>query len=278
MAITVLISQMLLTVPLTIILNYLKKEQIGNFAQILFPSIYIIFISAIFPTLKTNIFLIVIFEIFIHNFYITNIVSETREDRRESLVINILGALISILTYNYFINSVYSVLPSPDEIKPFLWFIIIMYLVTLLQRISKKYETKKQERTKKHNKEHIIMQYAKYKNKYSSIIKSKTKIINDLVYSIMIHETIKKPSFYQKIEEYVGAITKRETPYGIMRVKAYNHLTDEESIKIVIEDLEKKLKQQKDKIELTKLLKNYQEEDIKSIIDIYNIIEDFSKK
>lgn len=278
MAISVLISQMLLTIPLTLILNFLKREKIGNVAEILIPSIYMIMIAAFFPSLKPNIFLIVIFEIFIHNFYITNIVNETKEEKIEFLTINILSALISILTYNYFINNVTDILPSAEEIKPFLWFIIIMYLCTIIEKILSKYEAIRKEKSIKHNKEQIIMQYAKYKNKYASFVKSKTKLINDLTYSIMVHETLKKPPFYHKIEEYVGAITKRETAYGIMRIKSYTHLTDEESIKVVVDRLEKKTKQQKEKIDIVKLLNEYSEEDIKSIMDIYQIIEEFTNK
>ena len=74
-----LLIQILLTVPLTIILNFFKSKENRRINQILIPSVYIIVIAALVPYVKENIFLIVIFELFIRNFYITNIVNQEKE-------------------------------------------------------------------------------------------------------------------------------------------------------------------------------------------------------
>ena len=79
MTLTTIILQILLTIPLTIILNYFKKEENRRINQLIIPSLYIIIISALIPSVKENIFLIVVFEIFIRNFYITNIVNGNNE-------------------------------------------------------------------------------------------------------------------------------------------------------------------------------------------------------
>ena len=117
-----------------------------------------------------------------------------------------------------------------------------------------------------------------YKNKYSSIINSKTNTVNNLTYAIMIYESLNTPVFNRKIEEYIGAVSKTETKYGIMRIKSYNHLTDEESIKIVLEKLEQDYKSLKDKKALNTIINSYNDIEKEDILTIYNQIVEFSKK
>ena len=105
MTLTTIILQILLTIPLTIILNYFKKEENRRINQLIIPSLYIIIISALIPSVKENIFLIVVFEIFIRNFYITNIVNGNNEISTFTYIIeSIISIAISLFTYNYFIS------------------------------------------------------------------------------------------------------------------------------------------------------------------------------
>ena len=91
------------------------------------------------------------------------------------------------------------------------------------------------------------MQYAKFKNKYASVVNSKNNLVNNLVYAIMIYQDYKTPKLYRNINAYIGAVTKKETKYGIMQTSSYNRLSDEESIRITIDTLEKSLKDIKTK-------------------------------
>ena len=122
------------------------------------------------------------------------------------------------------------------------------------------------------------MQYAKFKNKYSNIVNSKKQMINKMLYSIMIYENTNNPIISRKLEEYIGSITKTETKYGIMRVKSYSHLTDEESIISVLNELEKISKNKKEKLTPIMLLTNYDEKNKEDILNIYKEIDEFSKK
>ena len=281
MTLTTIILQILLTIPLTIILNYFKKEENRRINQLIIPSLYIIIISALIPGVKENIFLIVVFEIFIRNFYITNVVNGNNEISTFTYIIeSILSIAISLFTYNYFISQVDTVIPNPEDIKGFVWFLIILY-ITYLYKLSTKNKVKEEKiKTIKHKTEKIIMQYAKFKNIYSSQIKSKNEFINNLVYAIMIHEDYKTPKIYRSIHAYIGAVTKKETKYGIMQIPSYERLSDEASIKVVVDSFEKQLKNTKLKEEekLTKLLSNYKAEDQQNIISIYNDIVEFTKK
>ena len=88
--------------------------------RILIPSIYIIIVAALIPYVKENIFLIVIFEIFIRNFYITNVVNQDKEISNTVFIIEaIISIALSLFTYNFFIDQVETVVPDAESIKPF---------------------------------------------------------------------------------------------------------------------------------------------------------------
>lgn len=276
-----LILQIILTIPLTVILNYFGTKENRRLNQLLIPSIYIILVSALLPVVKENIFLIVIYEIFIRNFYITNITNRDSEVTSLAFIIeNILSIAISLFTYNYFIGAVETVIPNPEDIKPFVWFLIILYIASLYKMSTKEKKVKVKAKSVVRKKEQIVMQYAKFKNIYSSLIKSKNQTINNLTYAIMIYNNYKTPKIYRDLNTYIGAVTKKETAYGIMQIKSYNRISDEESIRLTINDFEHQLKNTKlkESEQLEKLLKNYSSEEKSEILIIYENILEFSKK
>ena len=222
MTLTTIILQILLTIPLTIILNYFQNRENRKINQLIIPSIYIIIISALVPSIKENVFLIVIFEIFIRNFYITNVISRSNESSAISFIIeNLISIGLSLFVYNYFISNVETVIPNPEDIKGFVWFLIILYTVYLYNLTTKDKKVVEKANTAKIRTEKTIMQYAKFKNKYSNIIKTKNTLINNLTYAIMIFEDYKTPKLYRNINAYIGAVTKKETKYGIMQIRIF---------------------------------------------------------
>lgn len=281
MNLVTLILQIILTIPLTVILNTFQRKENRRLNQLIIPSIYIIVVAALLPIVKENIFLIVIFEIFIRNFYITNVVNQQTEVSNSMFILeNLISIALSLFTYNYFIGQVDTVIPNPEDIKGFIWFIIILY-ITYLYNLSTKNKVKEEKiKTTKRKKEKTLMQYAKFKNMYAPIIKSKNELINNLVYAIMIHEDYKTPKIYRSINTYIGAITKKETKYGIMQIPSYERMSDEDSIKKVINDFEKQLKNTKlkESEKINKLLSNYKEDEKQEIINIYQEIVEFIKK
>lgn len=281
MTLTTIILQILLTIPLTIILNYFQNRENRKINQLIIPSIYIIIISALVPSIKENVFLIVIFEIFIRNFYITNVISRSNESSAMSFIIeNLISIGLSLFVYNYFISNVETVIPNPEDIKGFIWFLIILYTVYLYNLTTKDKKVVEKANTAKIRTEKTIMQYAKFKNKYSNIIKTKNILINNLTYAIMIFEDYKTPKLYRNINAYIGAVTKKETKYGIMQIPSYERLTDETSIEMTISNFEKALKNSKlkENEKIDKLLANYKQEEKEHILLIYKTIVEFSKK
>lgn len=281
MNLVTLIIQILLTIPLTFILNYLQNKENRRLNQILIPTLYIIIISAIIPSIKENIFLIVIFEIFVRNFYITNIANQSLEVSNTMFIIdNLLSISLSLFSYNYFISQVSTVIPNPEDIKAFIWFLIILYITHLYNNNTKDKVQKEKNQTKKRKTEKIIMQYAKFKNMYSLYVKSKSSLINNLTYAIMIYEDYKTPKLYRNIKTYIGVVTKKETKYGIMQIPSYERLSDEDTIKRVINNFEKQLKNSdlKKSDQLDKLLSNYKKDEKEEILSIYEDIIEFSQK
>lgn len=278
MTLTTIILDILLTIPLTFVLNYLERNNNSKLSKIVVPTIYTILIAAIFPSLKTNIFLIVIFEIFIRNFYITNMV-ERENNNLNGIVENILSIILSLFVYNYFISKVDTVIPNPEDIKGFIWFLLLVYLLYLIKINNKDKETTEKEKEVTYKKEQVVMEYAKFKNKYADSIKTEDEIVNDLLYSIMIFENYKTPKIYRKLNEYINTFKRSKTKYGIMQVESYNRISDLESINIVKEELESNLDSKlRGNKKLTKLLSNYKKEEQNAIISIYKEIVEFKSK
>lgn len=281
MSLITLISQIVLTVPLTIILNFFKNKEHRMINHLLIPSIYIVIISALIPSVSSNIFLIVVFEIFIRNFYVTNIVNQENDISKGAFLIEcILTIGLSLFTYNYFISKVNTVIPDPEEIKGFIWFLIILYIAGLYNMTTKDKAFKAKAKKKTLKNEKVIMQYARFKNLYFDSIRSKSEVINNLVYAIMINEEYKNPTTYRKLKENVNAILRREYTYGIMQEKSPYRVSDRVSIDNAVKNFEKTLKNTilKEKEQLDKLLTSYNEEDKTNILNIYNIIVEFNKK
>lgn len=279
MNLTTLILQILLTIPLTIILNYVQYKEDKRINQIIIPTIYIILVSALIPAVKYNVFLIVVFEIFIRNFYVTSIVNQKNKISNSMFIIeSIISIAISLFTYNYFISNVNTVIPSPEEIKPFLWFIIIVYIIYLYSDVTKNKVIVKKEKAKNLKQEQIIMQYAKFKNIYSSSIRTKSNTVLNLLYALMIYYDNKVPKLYRNIKEYISTITQKETEKGIMQVKSATRISDVESILLKQIEIEKILKNTniKEMDQVNKVLDTY--EDKEEIIAIYNVISEFNKK
>ena len=281
MSLFTLVLQILLTIPLTIILNFINKKDNKALNRILIPTFYIILIAALLPVVKENIFLIVIFEIFVRNFYIKNVVNTEKQTSNFAFIIeSILSVALSLFAYNYFISKVDTVIPAPETIKPFLWFLLILYVTYLYNMSTKNHKEVVQQKNVKRKKEQTIMQYAKFKNKYASLVKSRNETINNMTYAIMIYEDYKTPKVNRKINEYIGAVAKTERKQGIMQVTSYNHLTDEDSIKMVMEEMDAINKKEKVRGRelLEKLLPRYTTDEKAEIIAIYDEIVEFLKK
>ena len=92
----VLLLQVIFTIPLFCILEFFNKKELSNIQKILIPVVYIIILSALCTEIKSNIYLIVIFEVFLHNFYTNHIINKEILVNKKEYFIN---SIISILLY-----------------------------------------------------------------------------------------------------------------------------------------------------------------------------------
>ena len=126
--------------------------------------------------------------------------------------------------------------------------------------------------------------YAKFKNKFYKVVKSKEVVVNRITYAIMIYENYKNPVFYRKFIGIVNRFVNKDIKYGVMQVESEREIDDEKSIKLALTKLEKsfiKLDKKKTDIEKVTLLleeKYSDKEYIKDIIDIYNEIVEFENR
>lgn len=281
----VLLLQVIFTIPLFCILEFFNKKELSNIQKILIPVIYIIIMSALCSEIKANIYLIVIFEVFLHNFYTNHILNkEILVNKKEYFINSVISILLSVFIYDYFISKVDSVIPQAEEIRPLLWFLIIIFMYNLF-----KDNFVKVEKTKKNNfidrkREYVVVTYAKLKNKYYRIVKSKNILVNRIVYAIMIYENYKNPVLIRKFSNIINRLVNKESKYGIMQVEAEKEIDDEKSIKLVLTKMEKsysKLDKNLNDIDKVSLLLKEKYDDleyINDIIDIYNEIIEFENR
>ena len=266
-----LLIDVLLTIPLSFIMIKLSNKK-ENFAySCIIPTIYIIIISSIIPSVKENIFIIPLIEIFIRNFYITN-VNEELNNTKEVILSSILSIILVVVTYNYFISKIDKVIPTAEEIRPFIWLIIIFVIYSLIKDNNFKSTSKIKKIQGKD--EYILMQYAKYKSRYNNIINSKNNIVNKLIYSLIIHKTYQQPKLFKSIKNYLKHLLNKEVRYGILEVPSPTPISDEESINITINELETISKKNKEE-SIESYLTKYNKDEIDEIVYIYNLINNF---
>ena len=293
MGIHLLFIYFLASILLFFILDYIdKKDQDNYINHILISVIYIIFLAGIFATFgidnnNGNIFLIVLFEFLIKIFY-TNYVLEKNFFKNNSFVLKIyLITIIVCYLVNYtFIKRVLNVFPGIKELKIIIWLLILIYAYIVLKKYVTLKEVKNDNTLFYNDKDYVVMQYAKFKNKYFNIVNTKYKELYPVIYAIMIRENYYKPEFIRKLDKLKYKLDNEERKFGIMQVISKNIIDDEGSIDIAIKSLEKiylKLnknnKKNKDDL-IGDILKKYYDNDIAfdEVIKIYKLILEFDNK
>ena len=229
----IFLVQLIFTIPLFCILEYFDKKKITTIQKVLIPTIYIIILSGFCNEIKNNIYLIVIFEVLLHNFYTNRIVNkELLVNKKEYFINSLISIFISIFMYQYYISKVDSIFPLANEIRPLLWFLIIIFIYNLFKDNFVKNTSVKKSNFIDRKREYVVVTYAKLKNKYYKSVKSKELFINRFTYSVMIYENYKNPYFYRKFSNFMNRFVNKEMKYGIMQVESDKEITEERSNKL----------------------------------------------
>ncbi len=279
----IFLVQLIFTIPLFCILEYFDKKKITTIQKVLIPTIYIIILSGFCNEIKNNIYLIVIFEVLLHNFYTNRIVNkELLVNKKEYFINSLICIFISIFMYQYYISKVDSIFPLANEIRPLLWFLIIIFIYNLFKDNFVKNTSVKKSNFIDRKREYVVVTYAKLKNKYYKSVKSKELFINRFTYSVMIYENYKNPYFYRKFSNFMNRFVNKEMKYGIMQVESDKEITDERSIKLYINKIEKDYSKLGTKLsdeeKINSLLSDKTSEYIKDVFDIYNEINEFENR
>lgn len=268
------------------ILNYFQKfEDKTPSIMIIIPVIYIILISGITFVDTSCIYLVILMEMFIRIYY-TKIILNQEELMNTNYYIQNYGLaiILAFIVTRCFIIKVDSIFPTASEWRMGIWFLIILFLYKTLNGVVT-FKLEKQEQLNfKMKEEMIIVRYAKLKNSYSHLIKSKNKDFNSLIYAIMIFKDYHRSNFLRSVDKIRFRFTGKTMKMGIMQVETNKEISDEESIKIVIKDLNKIEKELSTNKKIKKqdlyqeLLREYGFNNIDDVFNIYKTIKDFDNK
>lgn len=282
MSIQTIIIYIIFSFILSLILTKLEKKKQDNILDyIIISNIYIIILSGIFnfynlTTDNDNIFLIILFLLIGNILYLTLVKERTiLKNHNYNLKKYILTLISSYLINILIINKIDNIFPSIENIRLIIWLFIIGYIFLYIKKNIEIKVPINNNISFYQDKEYIVMQYAKYKNKYNNLINSKYLEINNLLYSIMIYENYNKPELIRKLDIIKYKIFKENIKFGIMQIEKKEPITDEESIDISKKKLEKIYNTNKD---IKDIIKKYYKKDIKEIKIIYEIINEFNKK
>lgn len=279
MSIYLLIIYIIASIILFFILNYVRRNSNNCIHSVIITCIYIILIAGIFSGYKHDvIFFIPIFELIIRFFYVTCI--QERDFVRNyflELKSSIIGILFSYFINYYFINEVDRIIPTGKEFRVIIWLLLVIYIIGLLRdkmiiRDRSKYNFSI-------DREYIVMQYAKFKSQYSNVIRTRNREVIPVIYTIMIYENYYHPSIFRKLSSLWYKIDNRGRCFGIMQVYSRQAISDIDSIKISLKRLEKIFIYHKGKknFAMRGFQEYYHRKDVRELLSIYRIIEEFIK-
>lgn len=290
MSINTLFIYIISSIILNIILTKLETKKKDNLIDyIVISNIYILILSGIFDYYSLtnnndNIFIIILFQVLGKIFYLTLIRERTiLKNNDYNLKKYLLTLGTSYLLNLLIINHIDNIFPNEETIKLLIWLLIIGYTLLYIKKNIDIKVPNNNNISYYQDKEYIVMQYAKYKNKYNNLVTSKYQYLNNLIYSIMVYENYHKPELIRKIDLLKYKFFHEENKFGIMQINKKQPITDEESINLALKKLEKiyttNIKDKVGELDIIKILiKKYYKKDIKEIVSIYQTIVKFNKK
>ncbi len=278
----IIILEVLFSIILFLLLNYLKRKKTSAKDLVIIPSIYMIIIASLIPNMKDITIGILILAIIFDILSLTYINKKDLLINEKSYYKTILLTLgLGFLVYYFFLLKVDKAFLDMNVFKNFIWLLIIIYILKKVDITSIKLKEEEINNFDNRYQEYVIVNYAKFKNQYNYLIKSKDKDIENILYSFLIYEDY----LHGKLERLNRAIRqkfiKNNNIYGLMGVESDHFITDEEAISIMKERLEtksKRIKKADRDLNLKKLInEKYKEtKDYKEIIKILNYIEEFN--
>ncbi|MBW0436060.1 MULTISPECIES: hypothetical protein [Leptospira] len=149
---------------------------------------------------------------------------------------------LGIILVTYFLDENYlhsstKILPDPVNLINELWIIILIFIYNLLNKIGVSPED-----SDKRKKNYILNKYNIFSKKWKDLVlKSKGEILYSMIFSIMIYENFNRPWIFRKTENLLKKLKFPILTTGIMQFNSTSNLSDEESIKLCIKFLRRRL-------------------------------------
>ncbi len=266
------------------LLNYCKKlEEKTPSIVVILPVIYIILISSFFFLWKDMIYLVILFEMFIRIYYEKIILNQQTLDTKYYQKTYGLSLILGFFITNFFLMKIDSIFLTVEEMRIGIWLLIGFFFYKVLNGNLSFSLEKKQKEKEDLEEETVVVQYAKLKTRYFSILKTTNQELQLLFYAMMIYEDYHRSNFLRKLDRIHFRFTGRTMKLGIMQVETNREITDLESVKIAWKKLnkiekeivlDKSIKKQNKNPEI--LMTYYEkEEKIPEILRIYSILKEF---
>ena len=273
---------------LNVILERIEKKTNNQFLNyIIFSNFYMIVFAEFLNHChlvdnNDSIFLVVLFQVLESLFYKTMVREQSFYKNNLDVFYKYGITLLTAYLLNiYFIDQVDSVFLNAEQFKIFLWQFFFIYIYFFLKE-NIKIKPKAISSIKFYqDREYIVMQYAKFKERYFKVVISKYPELEMLIYSMMIYENYHRPELLRKWDNLKYQIFHQRGKFGIMQIKRNYPIHDEKSIQLAIKRLEmiyQKLSLiEKDKL-ISNLIYHYYHQNIKEIVIIYVCIMKFESK
>ncbi|MCI6265468.1 MAG: hypothetical protein MR598_01310 [Erysipelotrichaceae bacterium] len=275
---------------LSIILEKVETQKQDHFLDYIVVTIlYIVVLAGIFSTYHITennhtIFLIVLFQI-IGSMIYQNVILEVSSLKNNDAQVKkyAINLMVAYLVNTFFISRVNSVFLNMEEVKLLLWLFLMLYFYYWFKNNITIPIPKNKKILFYQDREYIVMQYAKFKNRYGSLVYSRYRELVPTIFAIMIYENYYRPEMVRKIDHFKYRMFKRRGRFGIMQISSNHELTDEESIKMAIRRLENIYsKVSRDKRNswnrISKVIFQYHRKDAREILNIDREIRNFIKK
>ena len=225
-----------------------------------------------------NIFLIFVFLLVIDIIYNSYFIEKDFFDKNDNNVIYYVVLIVLGFFINQeFINEVNQVFLTGNDLRLLLWFLAIIFIYKMCKD-REVFSNISNHDMKEIGRNTVLVNYAKFKDKYFDECNYSNKDISNIIYAIMIYENHNRGKVLRNYDYFMFKVNGKKNKLGIMQVESNKFISDSESIDIVHKKIEKiydKHKKGKKKVDIKNIIKEYDKENYEIIMYIFDIIKKF---
>ena len=204
--------------------------------KVLAPVIYMILVAALFQKFGANSLIYCIYWLVI-DYWILRFLFVVVRGRlyllnwKEQIVYWISSIGLAFAVYSLFDKV--DLLPSSTSMIEELWLVIILFIYSVLNKISPS-----QKRIAKRIDTYIEKKYCRFHSKYEYLLGGTSDFQKAILYSIMIYEDFNRPKVARLSERVLYRHSNKKHTYGIMQIMSDHIISDEDSIVLAKQRIE----------------------------------------